>query len=446
MIKQCIFTRGFCLILFSLFILMCVSTQKVHAIENLDPLLRVLIKKGILTEQEAIEIQKEAKQLKKQEEERRLAKIDSGSKVPKGLKGIKVGMLTYLDYSIGKEPLASSESGFYSRFRITRGYFTVKKTLTPDLKVRITTDVHQDSIGDWKLRLKYLYAELHPKDLGLLTDIKAEIGMGHIPWLDFEEHVNPYRCQGTMAIERAGVFNSADLGISLRGYLGGRLEDPVSKTGSSHYAGRYGSWHIGLYNGSGYHASENNSNKVVEGRLTIRPLPDRVPGLQFSYMGIAGEGNREYSGDYPNYFVNLGMVSYEHPRLILTAQRFWTTGNAKGNWVVLDPVTGGLRSELNTSGYSFFGNLRLPALKDRLSVFARYDHFDPDTRAEISNSAAYDMLFAGLAFETGRGDTILATFETTSYEKDSGGKTAVPSLDLDLGDDYRFQLVYQLKY
>ena len=55
--------------------------------------------------------------------------------------------------------------------------------------------------------------------------MKTEVGLGHIPWLDFEESVNPYRCQGTMAIERAGVFNSADLGVSIRGDFGGKLED-----------------------------------------------------------------------------------------------------------------------------------------------------------------------------------------------------------------------------
>lgn len=56
------------------------------------------------------------------------------------------------------------------------------------------------------MRLKYLYAELRPPDAGPFTDMKSEIGMGHIPWLDFEEHINPYRCQGTMPLsEQEGL-------------------------------------------------------------------------------------------------------------------------------------------------------------------------------------------------------------------------------------------------
>ncbi len=414
------------------------------AADKMDPLLKVLIRKGILTQEEAMEIQREARNLEKEES---VAK-EGGAELPpelEGLKNVKLGMKIYFDYSMGKEPEADDNASSFSRFRITRGYVTLKKKINHFLSARVTTDVHQDDTGDYKVRLKYMYAELHPRDLGFLTDMKAEVGMGHIPWLDFEEHVNPYRNQGTMAIERAGVFNSADLGISIRGYLGGKLEDPKSTVGNTHYAGKFGSWHVGVYNGPGYHASEDNSNKVVEGRLTIRPLPGLVPGLQFSYFGIAGEGNQEYNGSYADYYVNLGMVSYQSPRLILTAQYFQTTGNAKGRWVKLDGA-GNIDTELETEGYSFFGNYKLPVLDDRLNVFARYDHFDPDADGDISDDASYDMYLGGLAYDFGHGNMVLATYETTDYDEDNAGKGKVPSAGTDLGDDYKFQVVYQLKF
>ncbi len=414
-----------------------------RASDRMDPLLRVLIRKGVLTEEEAREVQREARMMEKEKEERSgPSRVPPG---PRGLENVKLGMLAYLDCSTGKEPESGGQASSFSRFRITRGYVTLKKKINNFLRARVTTDVHQDSTGDYKVRLKYMYAELRPRDLGPLTNIRAEIGQGHIPWLDFEEHVNPYRSQGTMAIERAGVFNSADVGISLRGNLGGRLEDPGALVGNTHYPGRYGSWHVGVYNGSGYHAPEKNNNKVIEGRITIRPLPEVLPGLQFSYLGIAGEGNTEYNGDFAGYHVNLGMVSFQHPRFILTAQYFRTTGNAKGDWVKTD-AAGNIVSDLETECYSFFGNLKLPLLNHRLNAFARYDHFDPDADGDISNDAAYEMYIGGLAYDFGHENHVFVAYETTDYGPDNAGKGKAPVAGTGLGDDYKVQMVYQIHF
>ena len=412
---------------------------------EIDILVNKLVEKGILSHSEAQqllnEIQKEAVVLEEQRKQEVVKEIkDKELAVPKALKGLKVGMLAYIDYSNGIKPEPGNKDSSFNHFRITRGYFTVKKEIFPWMRTRITIDTHQDDEGDYKERLKYLYVELRPPDLGPLTGMKSEIGLGHIPWLDFEEHVNPYRCQGTMAIERAGTFNSADTGISLRGDLGGKLEDAKEKTGSHHYDGRYGSWHIGVFNGSGYHASEKNNNKVVDGRLTLRPLPDLIPGLQMSYFGLYGEGNKKASGDYPDYEVNLGMLSYEHPWGILTAQYFQTEGNAKGSWVDADG------DALDTECYSFFGNLRLPIFDRKISLFARYDHFDQDADDEIGNNTDYKMYMGGIAWDIYKGNMLLLTYETTDYDDDTGKKGKVPVSDNRLGDDRKVQAVWQIKF
>jgi hypothetical protein len=411
-----------------------------------DPLVEVLIRKGILTEREAAEIEKEAAEL---ELRRRREVVEEAKKraVPKPLRGLRFRMLSYLDYSVGEHGAADKGQTSYNRFAIKRGYFRVDKKITPWLKAHLTYDVHQDDDQDWKVRLKYLYAEFRPGDMAFFTDMKAEVGMGHMPWLDYEEHVNPYRCQGTMAIERAHVFNSADLGISLRGNLGGRLDDAGSLVGNHHYDGRWGSWHVGVYNGGGYHASENNGNKVVEGRITIRPLPDLVPGLQFSYFGLMGEGNMKNSvnGEYPDYSVNLGMLSYESPLFILTAQYFVTEGNASGKW------TDSSGDALSTEGWSAFANFRIPmpmfpAWDRRLALFGRYDHFDGDRDDDIAGDSIYDMWTGGMALEFIRGNYILLDYEHTLFGDDCAGKGKAPVADMNLGDDHKFQMVYQLKF
>jgi len=412
-------------------------------------LLKLLIKKGIITQQEAQEIMNEAKKEEakkkqivevKKEDIIKEIKKNKDLFIPEPLKGLKFEVLSYIDYSNGNNTSDKS----YNRFKLTRGYFTVKKAFTPWLHTRMTIDTHLDENGDYKERLKYLYLELRPKNFGFLTNIKSEIGLGHIPWLDFEEHVNPYRMQGTMAIERAGVFNSADVGASIGGYIGGRLKNAKKLTGNSHYAGKYGSWHIGLYNGAGYHDSERNNNKVIEGRLTLRPLSSFIPGLQLSCFGLYGEGNKETKGgDYPDYRANLFMLSYEHPALIFTGQYFRTKGNAKGTWVDNDG------NALRTEGISFFADCRLPFIvysAKRLHLFARYDYFDQDEDDRIAEDTAYRMYILGLAYDIYKGNKFILTFEKTNYEDDAGRKKELPSPNNHLNDEYRFQTVLQIKF
>jgi hypothetical protein len=398
--------------------LACVATAHAAADKKGDPLADLLVEKGVVSADD-------------------VAQLPDRSALPKGLAGMEFEALAYIDYSAGSKGEPGDDSDSFNRFTLGRGYLTVKKGILPWMYARTTLDVHQDSTEDWKVRLKYLYAELRPSDAGPLTQMKSEIGLGHIPWLDFEEHINPYRVQGTMAIERAGIFNSADLGVSLRGNLGGKLEDAKERTGNSHYDGQYGSWHVGVYNGGGYHAAEKNEDKVLEGRLTIRPLPDMAPGLQVSYLGITGDGNTDPG---PDYSVNLGMMSYEHPWFILAGQYFQTAGNAKGSY--LD----GSGDSLDTEGYSLFGNVKLPVADGRLAAFARYDHFDADKDGEVADDADYDLALAGLAFDLHHGNLILIDYETVSYGDDSGGLGSGPSVGDDRGDDERIQIVYQLKY
>ncbi len=180
------------LILFILFV--CADSEPVRA-EEPDFLLGRLVEKGIITAEEAEEMRWEQQQIESQRLEQITQQIHSNEfELPKGLKGVTVGMLGYLDYSAGDLPEFNGQDTSFDAFRVTRGYLTIKKEIRSWLHARVTIDAHQDSTGDYKSRLKYYYAELRPYDFALLTDMKSEWGMGHMPWLDFEEHVNPYRC------------------------------------------------------------------------------------------------------------------------------------------------------------------------------------------------------------------------------------------------------------
>ena len=235
------------------------------------------------------------------------------------------------------------------KFAIKRGYFRVTKGLMPWMDAHMTFDISQVSDngssldGSVAVRIKYAYAKFKLPDVAFFTKPFVEVGVVHMPWLDFEEHINWYRCQDTMFVERNKAFNSADFGVTFVSLLGGEIDKEYQKKVSDKYPGRYGSMSFGVYNGSGYHASEKNENKVFEGRLTVRPLPDIVPGLQFSYFGLTGKGNTD---DEPDWNVNLGMVSFEHEYVVLTGQYYEGKGNQKGD------------DEHDKDGYSFFAEIK----------------------------------------------------------------------------------------
>ena len=436
--------------------------------------------------------------------------------LPEPLKGLKIGVLAYVDYSVGDSPRfmgpivpqtgKAPVAGNFGRnvdghvglnqFSLTRGYLNVVKEITPWLYARWTPDLTLNNTNNagplnpgnganqttgWILREKYLYGELRPGNLGnVLTQNKAEIGLGHTPWHDFEESLYPYRCQGTIPMERAGVFNSADIGANIRGYFGGELANAKEVLGNDAYAGRYGSWHVGIYNGAGYTAGENNQNKVPEYRVTIRPLPDLLPGLQASYFGLYGKGNSSSAANYgtpfaqfyPDWVVNQGYLIYQHPWFMLTAQMFASKGNQAGVWTTQNtgPVPIGARADsLWTRGYSVFGDVKVPVALSipywqgdqqyPLHAFYRTDWFNADQNHEIAESAKYTKLITGLAYHIYKDNMILLAYEKTWYGRDyaiqggtgpNGQPTArvvsAPGNGSNLGTDQRFQVVYQVSY
>jgi hypothetical protein len=117
----------------------------------------------------------------------------------------------------------------FSRFSVDRGYIVIKHRLTERWSGRITPDVsvdrEGDGEGDLELRLKYAYVDYRFDDFWILTAPHVEFGLAHRPWLDYEEHVSYYRNQGTMFLERNGIFNSADYGFTVFSLIGGEMDE-----------------------------------------------------------------------------------------------------------------------------------------------------------------------------------------------------------------------------
>jgi len=318
------------------------------------------------------------------------------------IKMFKLETLWYLHFRYG-----SDGNDQYNRFNIGRGYLTLKIKPVEWFEPRITLDAHQDKEGDLKVRFKYLYGKFKiPVETRVITEPFLEFGLVHMPWLDYEEHINWYRAQGTMLMERNKLFNSADFGATAGTLLGRKLGKDYQENVSSKYPGSLGSLAIGVYNGGGYHAIEENFGKSLEGRLSIRPLGPIFPNIQLSYFFIVGRGNQPGGDRYdpPHWRTHAFMASFEHRYLVLTGQFVMGTGNQNGTFVhwIEDPATGdrlGIDRVYDYLGASGFLEIRVPQIWSTL--IGRFDWFRQETYVEASGSIGEIetmRIIAGYAF------------------------------------------------
>jgi hypothetical protein len=332
--------------------------------------------------------------------------------------------LFYLTYQMGE-----SGGEDFSKFAVTRSYFTTKVDILPMLSARITMDARQDDTGDMKVRLKYAYGKFDFGDWGGLSKVNLEAGIVHMAWLDFEQKVNPYRMRDKMYMERSGLFNSADIGVTLAGGFGEDLPDAFKDEVNSSYPARYGSWAVGVYNGGGYSAKEKNEDKVVQARVTVRPLPDVLPGFQLSGLGILGEGNMEGEAeDTPDYKVFNLFASYQFPKGVFTAQYLNGEGNQKGSWFVVDdPLTDPYMAH-EYDGFSFFGEWKLDA---NWRLVGGYDDFN---RTPEDMDLSFTRLHGGIGYDFGGSNILLFDLDRRTWDDDS------------IETDTRFQTVLQIKF
>ncbi len=374
--------------------------------------------------------------------------------LPKGLAGISIGFLGYVDYSYGgfsnisevqagnltvanSFKAASFNDGDWktkNRFELTRGYIIINKQILPWLSARVVPDVTRVKSGDGEqeggdldLRFKYYYLQADLPELGPLTNNEVKLGQQQFPYLDFLEHVNPYRMQGTMFQERFHNFNSADMGLGLQGYFGGKVSDEYQEKVNHYYPGRYGSWQLAVVNGGGYHASEENNNKPLEYRVTARPLPDLLPGLQLTYFGIWGKGNQATN---PEWMVNTGLLSYQHELGTVTFEFARNKGEQSGadeNW---------------RTGYAVFGMVKPPMLP-RWRASAQYGVWRFNTAVKDNDLT---MWRGGVDYSLTKPKDIGGTFIYAGYERLSYGEAYRRANGLGVPGEWRAQAVAQINW
>ena len=284
----------------------------------------------------------------------------------------------------------------------------------------ISVDQEGDGYGDIELRLKYGYVEFHTGDHGPLHNGRFRAGVLQTPWISFEEAVNDFRLQGPMFLNRASVLISADYGAGFFADLGEKLDDDFLRTIDRRHAGRWGSFAVGIYNGGGYDEIEENESLVPQARLTLRPLPGAIPGLQISAGFASGRGN---TADAPRYRSTVIMLSHEARRYVFTLTGYEGLGDLLGNEV---DESG---EAIEQKGGFVFAEVRFLR---RYSVLGRFDHIRYE--APESNRDT-ERWIAGLAWRCIPGGQLLMHYES---QKELGGPVLRHNEQLAAGLEVRF--------
>jgi len=292
-----------------------------------------------------------------------------------------------------------------NKFFIKRGYITLKSKLNKQFSVRYTQDITLDKdgsgAGDVKVRLKYLYLKYKPFTKGAFNNSFLEIGLAHRPYVDFDQKIDDYRSQDKMFIEKVGIINSADFGVLFSGLFGGKLSQEQQKKYAKHNPGKWGSFAIGVFNGGGYHAFEANSNKTIEGRITFRPFSGALTGLQLTYAGAFGQGNRK---EYNPFRMHLFALSLEDESYSFMAQYYLGKGDYRGKYMLQPGKVS------HNKGYAVYAEYKI--FHSNWALFGRYDTFSSDYPAFNYLSEGY---FGGIAYRFLKNKIYVSYGKDTTY-------------------------------
>jgi hypothetical protein len=434
-----------CLFLFIIFwSMLLISSSHLYAGET--ELINLLKKKGIITEQEAIQLLQEVRSETKKEKEDAKKSITTeikadikkdaakGEFLPSALKGFKFGAQIFTEWNAfnrfdGYVPTATAGKNT-NAFVLNRGQFTLSRDINDWLGMNITADLFYnttDTAGDAtngaELRLKAAYASL--KFYGTET----MVGMVPTPSDGYDNSIWPFRVQGKNFLDDRSILSTYDLGIANQGVFGGYMDDEYLKFASKPFSGKWGGYMVGLYNGAGFTTTtgEGNNNKLAAALVYFRPLPTMaiLKGLQLAYFGAYGQSNGSaIATTYPDFQVNMGQISLLHNNFGVMGQYYWGKGTATGT------------EDKNRSGYLVSGFARIPGL-EKLRLFGKVYNYDPDTNIDRND---YNIYVAGLSYDVNSMFMPFVAFERRDNQRNVS-TTSSGNIDYN-----KYQVGMQLKF
>ena len=272
-----------------------------------------------------------------------------------------------------------SDDDLANAFHISRAYIGFRATITDWLSGRITYDVtHAKDLGSSGSssvdngeitidssgvsgselgRLKYGYIDLAWSDLNL----HARLGIVQTPWIGWIEHIEDTRFLRKVMIENEYHYPSADFGLTLLGEVGDMF-----------------AYHLGVYNGCGYHGVERSEGKDVIGRLSLRPLPE-VDG--FEGLVLSGYAQVEVAApDDGTHRRFGGALTYRLADEITSNDSGHAHGETLAAWIQTFMGQDGPNDAfVDSFGLSVGTRVELP---EDLFIIGRLDRFDPNMDVE----------------------------------------------------------------
>jgi hypothetical protein len=416
----------FCMVVAGCLLIWGSLTSLCAAETDVSRLVDLLKKKNILTQQEAdslmTELNTDAQKERSETKEEMKVAAGKGEFLPPALRGFKFGTTIYGEWNSKTTDNAASTN----QFQLNRAYLTLTKDINDWLGMNVTTDLFTsvdpaDNGNGLDLRLKFAYANLN------LYGTTTQLGMIPTPSDAYDSAIWPFRVQGQNFWDGQGIQATSDLGISIQGPIGGYMDESYLKFAAKPFAGKWGGYFVGIYNGPGFTTTEANGNKVVSGLVYFRPLP-MVPvlkGLQFAYVGTYGESNKTFASgagavtDYPDFQANIVQASLQQEYFTIMGQYYWGQATATST------------EQNDREGYLVDAFVRIPTM-EKLRVFGKYYYYDPN---KDKSNLGYKTYVAGLSYDVATEFMPFAAFEHREYES------------VVAGNNYdKYQIGFQLKF
>ena len=327
---------------------------------------------------------------------------------------LKISGVHYLGYNLisTNEVKAIADGGpkdatVTGNFEMRRNYLQVKAYLFDDPKsfLRVTldstyTNATADEGGHADVYVKYAY--LFVNDVLPFTGV--EFGMVHRPWIDYEEHQGWwYRSISKVfveASESAHLTNSADLGFNFK-----------TKT-------EYVTTELGLFNGEGYHGTNDNSGangehigtgNSLEWRTTLatygngdtkrKALKDIYFDMSFfGQYNMKNSHNADAAGNMYSYLFYGFHGVYNTPDFLISAQYVKAENDYEQT------------SEWNGKGFSVNATYRL-GKKHQYEVLGRYDTWTSENQSTDVEQKTRNFIY-GVAWKQNKNVKWLLTGQT----------------------------------
>ena len=324
---------------------------------------------------------------------------------PLSVSGVVFGSYNYQLPTTPAQLANQNDNGFI----VDRAYLNFRAPAGDRLSVRVTTDVYQTSETNaqnaYTIRAKYAYLQYDAPPRAAGAGMFARLGILQNVYIEHIEAFWP-RYLSQTAVERAGYFSSADVGLAAGVTLPNRL----------------GEVYATIVNGPGYTSRERDRFKDYAIRLSLTPLATRTNRVLVQNFTITGWG---YKGAVASSFVNGGVgqvgpvgesldrsragvfVGVRDPRLILGGELAFRHDELDvGANTAVAP-----RTESGSTGRLLSGLTQIRPLaftngtgRSPFGIVARYDHVSPsirttDVAAPPSTSNSYHNLIAGVFYD-----------------------------------------------